>query len=134
MLDQNSITIDKGNKITLTANVTPENATDKEISWSSSNASVAYVDEHGVITGISGGTALITAVNGGLEARCTVTVLEVPERILLDKESILLQKDSSYQLTATVLPENTVYKKIYWTSTDETVAAVDENGTNVTFV
>ena len=78
------ITLDKaeatlGKPVTLTATVMPENATDKTVTWSSSDESVASVDENGVVTGLSGGTATITATandGSGVTATtpCTVTV------------------------------------------------------------
>ena len=59
----------------LTATVLPEDATDKEIAWSSSNDAVATVDRNGLVTAVSEGTATITATaSNGLTAACTVTV------------------------------------------------------------
>ena len=64
-----------GDTFTITATVKPDNATDKSVTWSSSNTSVATVDENGVVTAVAEGTATITATaSNGVEASCTVTV------------------------------------------------------------
>lgn len=72
-----------GDTFTITATVKPDNATDKSVTWSSSNTSVATVDENGVVTAVSEGTATITATaSNGVEASCTVTVKQKGDSIL----------------------------------------------------
>ena len=75
-LDESSITLDVGGNQTLTATVTPEDATNKKVRWSSDNEAVATVSEDGVVTAMAGGTAVITATthDGLFTATCTVTV------------------------------------------------------------
>ena len=75
-LDESSITLDVGGNQTLTATVTPEDATNKKVRWSSDNEDVATVSEDGVVTAVAGGTAVITATthDGLFTATCTVTV------------------------------------------------------------
>ena len=75
-LDESSITLDVGGNKTLTATVTPDNATNKKVRWSSDNEAVATVSEDGVVTAVAGGTAVITATthDGLFTATCTVTV------------------------------------------------------------
>ena len=75
-LDESSITLDVGGNQTLTATVTPEDATNKKVRWSSDNEAVATVSEDGVVTAVAGGTAVITATthDGLFTATCTVTV------------------------------------------------------------
>ena len=75
-LDESSITLDVGGNQTLTATVTPEDATNKKVRWSSDNEAVATVSEDGVVTAVAGGTAVITATthDGLFTASCTVTV------------------------------------------------------------
>lgn len=74
-LDKTSASVKQGKHITLTATVEPENATNKNVTWSSDNESVATVS-NGVVTGVAPGSAQITAttVDGGYKASCTVTV------------------------------------------------------------
>lgn len=76
-LDRKSASIDKGDKFTLEAAVLPSDATNKEVTWKSSNTGVATVTSKGVVKGIKAGTAKITATakdGSGKSASCTVTV------------------------------------------------------------
>ena len=74
-LNNNTLTLNVGNTSTLTATVTPSNATNKAVTWSTNNSSVASVND-GVITAVSNGTAIITVttIDGNYSASCTVTV------------------------------------------------------------
>jgi|GEM_PF-3405831 len=72
------VSLNEGETEQLSASVSPQNATDKTVNWSSNNSSVASVDSNGLVTGVTGGTAIITAtaVNGGFSANSTVIVSE----------------------------------------------------------
>ena len=83
-LDKTSVEIFKNQTVTLTATVSPANTTDA-VTWSSSNSSVATVNENGVVTGVSQGTAIITAQAGDKTALCTVTV-DPTWKVMLDNE------------------------------------------------
>ena len=80
-LSKTEASIDAGNTETLSvSSVTPSDATDQTVTWSSDNTAVATVDENGVVTGVSAGTATITATahdGSGVNASCTVTVTAV---------------------------------------------------------
>lgn len=71
--------VEAGSTVQLTETVTPSNATDKSVSWSSSNTAVATVDSSGLVTGVAAGSATITATttDGGLTDTCAVTVTPV---------------------------------------------------------
>ena len=79
-LDKDSLTLEAGKSDTLTATVTPDNATNQAVTWTSSNTSVATV-ENGVVTAVSAGEAIITVTtaDGGKTDACKVTVTAVPE-------------------------------------------------------
>ena len=120
----------------LTATVLPANATNKSVTWTSSNTSVATVDANGVVTAKANGTATITAttVDGtNLSATCQVAV-NIPTEIKatsisLDKTTLSLSSvGQTSQLTATVLPTNATNKSVTWTSSNTSVATVDANG------
>mgnify|MGYP001206635875 CR=1 FL=1 len=133
-LDKTTLTFDAiGQSKTLTATVEPADATNKRVIWSTSNPSVAVVD-NGVVTAVGEGTAIITVTteDGGFTATCTVTVTidtTVPvESVSLDKTSLYLTRmGQSVQLTATVEPANATNKNVTWSSSNTDVAVV-ENG------
>ena len=116
---------------TLTAVVSPTNATDNTVMWSSSDPSVASVSQDGLVTAVGLGTATITVttVDGGFTATCSVTVSGISvESVSLDESTLLISKDRSRQLTATVLPTNASNPAVEWSSSDETVATVSFEG------
>ncbi len=78
-LKPTTASIEVGKTVTLTATVSPENAADKTVTWTSNNEQVATVDKDGVVTGVAAGTATITATAGDASATCTVTVTEAAE-------------------------------------------------------
>lgn len=90
-LNKTSVSLDKGKKVTLQASVAPDNATNKDVSWSSSNTSVATVKD-GVVSAVAAGTSIITATAGQKSAECKITVKEsssetpsttdLPDRVL----------------------------------------------------
>ncbi|MDR0426079.1 MAG: Ig-like domain-containing protein [Clostridiales bacterium] len=116
----------------LTATVSPGNATDKTVTWSTSDGAVATVDADGLVTAMAAGTATITVTtaDGGKTASCTVTVSSVVSvaEITLSDSTAALKVGQTKQLTATVLPLNAADKTITWRSSDESVATVDQNG------
>ena len=131
-LNETSLDLLTGDRATLTATVLPSNASDKTISWSSSNENVATV-KNGKVTAISAGQATIsvTTKDGGLTASCIVSVTQkiVPVNgVSLNYSELELSVGDSEDLIAKVLPTNATNKEVIWSSTDEEVASVDENG------
>ena len=129
-LNKTSLTLEIGASETLTATVLPSNATDKSVTWTSSDQSVAMV-VNGKITAIESGTTTITATtSNGKTASCTITVNEpAPEvievaSVLLNKTSLTLEIGESETIIATVLPNNATDKSVTWTSSDQSVATV----------
>lgn len=118
----------EGETFQLTATVLPENATDKSVKWSSSNTDVATVD-NGLVKCLSVGNAIISATSGNKTTSCKVTVLpkviEV-ESIGLDKTIVELKIGEKDILNATVKPDNASDKKVVWTSSNESVAVVND--------
>ena len=128
-LSQTSVTLSEGDTKTITATVSPGDATDKTVIWSSFNPSVATVS-NGTITALTPGVADITAECGGKSAVChvTVTTKEIPvSSISLNKTSWNLIKGESITLIATIIPANATDRTIDWSSTDNNVVVV-KNG------
>ena len=131
-LDKSSLELTEGETATLTATVKPDNATNKTVTWSSSNASIATVDQNGKVTAVAEGTATITAKAGEKTATCTVAVKKnvvAVESITLDKSSLELTEGETATLVATVKPDNATNKTVTWSSSNASVASVDANGT-----
>ena len=130
-LDKITLELFTGNTATLTATVEPGNATNKALTWSTSDNTVATVDENGTVTAVGAGEATITVTteDGEYIATCTVTVTVPVTGVKLNKETLELFTDGSETLTATVEPGNATNKNVTWSSSDETIATVDNNGT-----
>ena len=130
-LDKTSLTLDVNQSETLTAAITPSNATDQNVTWSSDDESVATV-ENGIVTAIKAGTATITATaadGSGEKATCSVTVKEaaiVPvTSVSLDKTTLGLTKGETARLTATVEPNNATNKNVTWSTSNASIATVN---------
>ena len=133
-LNKSATTLTEGESETLTATITPSNATgDKTVKWSSSNEAVVAVDSNGKVTAKKAGTAVITVTSSnGKSASCTVTVKQKEIAITgigLNKSTTSLTEGESETLTATIAPSNaTGDKTVKWSSSNGAVAAVDSNG------
>ena len=130
-LNQTSVKLVEGDQVTLIATVTPSDAANKNVSWTSSDNSIATVD-NGKVTAVKVGTATITVIteDGNKTASCTVTVTARTypvESVTLDKDAVELTEGADITLTATVNPSNATNKNISWTSSDNAIATV-ENG------
>ena len=132
-LDKESVDLTVGGDITLTATVKPDDATDKEVSWTTSNDKVATV-ENGKVTAVGAGDATITVTtkDGGFTATCKVTVTNAViavTGVTLDKESAELTIGQTLKLVAEVAPENASNKTVTWSSDASSIAKVDQSGT-----
>ena len=126
-LSKSELTLTEGESETITATVKPDDATDKTVSWSSSDPAVATVDG-GKITALKEGTATITAKAGDKTASCKVTVEKkviAVESVELDKTELELTEGGSATLVATVKPDNATDKTVTWSSSDPEIATVD---------
>ena len=128
-LDKTTVSLEEGNTTTLTATVAPANATNKTVTWKSSNTSVVTVD-NGKITAVKAGTATITVTteDGNKTATCNVTVTPVVINVTgvtLDKTTVSLEEGNTTTLTATVAPANATNKAVTWSSSNTSVATVD---------
>ena len=124
-LDKTELTLYEGEEETLTASVLPEDATDKTITWTSSDKSIASV-ESGKVKAVGKGTATITASAGGKSASCSIVVLRPVSGISLNQSTLELPLEKSETLTATVIPSDaTLRGEITWSSSNTQVATID---------
>lgn len=132
-LDQTALSLGIGRTATLTCTLTPANATDKTVTWTSGDETVATVDADGKVTAVAKGKTVITAEPKGQNPHfkiaaptCEVTVDPVAVTgITLDKTTLALIVDGDpATLTATVTPEDATDKTVVWTTSDASVATV----------
>ena len=115
--------------VQLTAVITPETATDKSVSWSSSNSEIASVDENGLVTAQNVGTAIISAKSGAKVATISISVIPtIAEAITLNRTTAALKVTGTIQLTASFSPETTTDKTVTWASSNDAIATVNSEG------
>ena len=129
-LSETALTMRIGESKQLKATVFPENASDKTITWVSSDPAVVSVSSKGEVQAKQNGTAQITAkAANGRSAICTVIVKPVEvESVTLDKTTLELTEGKSAVLKATVAPSNSSDKSLVWSSSNSSIATVS-NGT-----
>ena len=140
VLDQNDITLNIGEKITLEATITPDNATNQNVTWSSEDSDIASVDDNGQVTAQGEGetTITVTTEDGEKTATCQVTVLsnEEPEPepepevipvegIALNLQNVTLEIGETTTLEATITPDNATNKNVTWSSENSDIATVN---------
>lgn len=127
-LNQSKVSLGRNKSLQLSVNYTPANASDKTVEWTSSNPSIAKVDNNGLVTAKNKGTATITATSAnGLVAQCQIEVLIPCAAITLNKTSANMKVGDTLKLTAQMLPLDTT-DVLEWKTSNATVADVS-NGT-----
>lgn len=131
-LNHESTKLTVGESIALEATVGPDAATNKKVDWKSNDENIATVSDEGVVTAHNVGQTTIRATandGGGAKAACVITVTPtMVSSIALNPESLEIRKNRQAQLSATVSPINASDARIVWSSTDETVVKVSEEG------
>ena len=132
-LNKTALNLTIGASESLVATISPSNATNKDVEWTSSNTNVATVDTTGKVTGVSAGSATITVKtkDGSKVATCNVTVKNsvIPVTgVTLNKTALNLVTGASESLVATISPSNATNKNVEWTSSNTNVATVDTTG------
>jgi uncharacterized protein YjdB len=130
-LNYDSYKIGKDKTVILEATVSTQTATNKKVTWKSSNTKVATVSSKGKVTGVAYGFATITAyaMDGSeVEASCDIEVVKTVTRVSLDKVYLAMLVGEGAELKATLEPKSATYGKVSWISSDDKVALVDEDG------
>lgn len=129
-----SNTVNAGDTLQLTAKVSPSNASDTSVTWSSNSTGIAKVSTTGLVTGVAAGTAVITAkANDGSNKSATFTVTVTKKvikvtKISLSASTVLTKVGCTEKITATVTPTNADNRAVTWSSSAPTVASVDQSG------
>ena len=130
-LDKTSASILRGKTVTLKATVSPSDAGNKAVSWSSSDKKIATVDSKGVVKGVAKGTATITATakdGSGVKATCKITVKQPVTKITLNKTSASILRNKTITLKATAGSSSANDKSVTWTTSNKKVATVNSKG------
>ena len=141
-IEATSLTLNKteeimniGETISLEAKIEPENTTHKDVKWESNNPNIVSVrnDEvfggKAVVTALQEGEAIITASVGSITATCKITVNPTKlEGISFDQAEKTVKEGESFVLTPVFTPENASNKKVIWTSSNQSIATVDQAG------
>lgn len=130
-LSDKSKTILQGEAFKLTPIYTPANATNKKVLWSSSDKNIATVDADGNVKTIHFGDCVIKSVSedGGFEAICKVKVTPIPvQSISFSEYQYKVEIGGEKQLKVNITPENAGNKEIIWSSSNDIIAPIDQNG------
>ena len=123
--------------VTITPTITPSNATNKGVTWSSSNPAVATVNASGVVTYVKAGTTTITATaqdGSGIKGTCTVTCTEnIKVTGITMTNKTISATNPTVTITPTITPSNATNKGVSWSSSNPAVATVNASGV-VTYV
>ncbi len=116
--------------VQLTASVSPDNASKKDVVWSTSDEKVASVNDSGLVEAVGNGTATITVttVDGNYKDECSVSVSISVTDVKISPNSLTLMVGETHALTAIVEPEIAFDKSVSWESSYPAIAAVDHNG------
>ncbi len=129
-LDRTSATLKVTKTLQLNATVSPVDASNKAVTWSTSNSKVAVVSPTGLVTARARGYATITVktADGAKTATCKFTVTQPVRSVVLNRKTLTLRKGSTYRLIATVYPTNANNKKVTWKSGSKSIATVSYKG------
>lgn len=131
-LDQTALTLSVGQEVKLMPTVSPENASNKKVTWKSVDETIAVVDANGMVTAKKVGetTVTVTTEDGGKTASCKVTVVDriAVTEVSLDKGEVKLKVGEVQVLKAVIKPADATNRNVSWASGDEAIATVDENG------
>lgn len=123
-------TLQKGEEKQLKITITPEEASNHKVLYTSSNPQVATVDDKGVIKAISSGTATITvkSAQNDVQSQIEINVYSKVTGITLDQKELYMQIEDTFKINANIEPKDANDKKVIYTSQNPEIATIDENG------
>lgn len=130
-LNEESVSLGKGGTVTLTATVEPKNARNKKVEWSSTDESVATVKDGKVTAKANGACDIVCRAkdDSGVEAVCHVAVIVMVTSVTTTQnQKVTIPYGGSVELTATAKPADATNTTLKWSSSDESVCVIDENG------
>ena len=130
-LDKSTVSMRESETVQLNATVLPENAEDKTLTWSSNNEDIAVVNENGLVTAKAVGTTIITARatdGGGAETSCNLIVKIPVTGIELNNTTATVEGGKTITLIATISPDDATNKAVTWSSSNTSVATVNQSG------
>ncbi len=129
-LDKTTASMEAGKTLTLTATISPTDASNTSVTWQSSDTNIATVSSLGMVTAIKSGVATITVTttDGSKTAICAITVTQPVTGVKLSKNRLTLKKYKTYTLKATVNPSDANNKKVTWKSSNKKIATVSSTG------
>ncbi len=130
-INTNNLNMIIGETYNLVSNISPSDAYNKNVRWSSTNSSVVKVDNNGKVTALKSGSATVTVTtdDGNKTASCYITVDTIKvESITISDNNIVLTKGNSKKVSANVSPSNATNKKVIWSSENSSIAKVDSDG------
>lgn len=128
-----TLVVEKGSPVSLTATVVPETATNKNVTWRTSNSYVASVSSQGVVNGLAQGHTVVSvrSDDGGFVAECSVDVVDYEIRvngISLNHTTTDVNVDGTRYLVASISPANATNKRVRWVTSNWEIASVSQNG------
>ncbi|MDE7299210.1 MAG: Ig-like domain-containing protein, partial [Lachnospiraceae bacterium] len=128
-LDINTLTLNVGDYYSFETTITPADSTETTLVWETSDKSVAIISNKGKVTAKKAGVAIILAkTKSGSTAYCTVTVQQGVTSVKLDSHEETIRVDDVIELVADVKPANATVQKVVWSSSNNSVASVDDRG------
>lgn len=129
-INKTELTLIKGDAETLTASVTPTDAKDTKVYWTSANRNIATVNNEGKVTGIAGGETTIYArsADATVYAECKVKVDVPVTNLVLNKQQVTMLQNETHILVPIVSPDDATNKVVQWSSSNKEVVQITDNG------
>ena len=131
VLPSTTLLMEYGSTERLTATVLPETAANKNVTWSCSDDNIIELTSNGIATAVGYGTCVVTctaADGSGVSATCEITVPLYVTGITLSESSLTIAKGDNQMLSAMVAPANATITTVAWSSSDESIATVNQSG------